>query len=1122
MPEQSPQPTLAERKRNLEAYIKAQEQGMDAGLADLAGRTDPDALAQRLSLLNQAHRYQEAADLIRDLPSHEWWCHAAVYALVQTGEIQRARAIVEWAQTALVEPARWQSCRAVFAESVAFLLGRPSEPGQAAEDMLPGKLTGPQTALLEEAVAVLQPAVQAISLIGQVANELEARVITLGFEFHFLLWHKQEFQELYQLLATRRPVPLLLAQRFLSGWVDFAPPDDLPARLRTEHPDSRQAKIFAAAIDARKIGNQSAAFEAAIALLTEETTAPEQAQIMGLLVELQAHLQGEQRERCESALTNLENSPQGTRFAVLARAELALHEGNAPHAAALLDTHSHENDIHWLQLRAECHLAANETAQASQLFRQACTILPAPDLMQRASDTALACGDLDGADEMLKRLAVLEPTDVRVFNNLAVIATKKGLMAEAASYYAKLRTLRPDNALYLLHEADSLVRANELEEAYARLDLLCQSPGNFEREAVLGRAQVLKSLNRAKVAFASLEVFRGKFWDDIQFVSVYLDLAFNSGHDHQGHEALMRVQELQQVAGAPQIMRAVAFDDLKEQLLERNEHIQEAHRNVLHGTFPWLLADSVSNLVPYAAMLFRTQPLDWLGDDPLTRARFAVYATDAFVFRSRSISGAGLVLPYEILRCSPPSTPVAVDQTALITLHRLGLLEQCAAYFGRLYFPIGYLAQLLEDNSALVLNQESWLNSLNEIRQKIDLGKIVVVDDSDGLTPVDEYGDAQDTTATATAALPYRLRDVVDLLFEQEKIDDPAHEECVKLFHQEARAQPGTAEALQTDQTVLIGLITLRSLASAGHLTALVDTLNVRLSRADYHLLNAERRGVDRQQETYQQHVALWDKVQTDDRFVGTATPPPKTFDESEQGQAALRYVAAGLLASQQKIPLFADDRVLQKMAVADGVETFGTDRFLVSLGEQEILPWNEVGAKFMELVRWRYRFLVPCSEILLALARRHGKHPPGQPLREMAAYFQDCMRDAGLPTGEVSDTPGSSPAHTFFYRLTSLIGEFAVDVWADGGFEDEAARTLTQWIAHSLLPGAPKRLHGNARTTILVAQSARIAMSTAFVRAVKIEDPGRANQALRALASALALSDQEYEELLTSVLHEN
>ena len=565
MPEPSSQSTPDEKRRNFDAYLKARTQGADAGLAELADRSDPDALAIRLTLLVGANRFEQAADLVRGLPPHERWCKMAVHIFVQTGEMSRARELVDWARGTPEKLNLWQTCCAALAESTLQFLQMPP-PTREKVVLQSGSLNEAQKALLSEAMEVLEPAAQIITLQGGVTNGLETAVAEVAFRCHYLLRHRSECQQYFRLLETRRPVPLLLAQSALVDWLEIDPPADLPARLRADHPDSREAKLRAATLEAATPGKQNEAFEALLPLLQEDLSPEEQQEMAELLLALKSGLDPARRERCEQILPELVAKVGSDRFTTLADAENALREGQAAQAAAILDRRRDETDVHWLQLRAECYLAAGEKMPAGALLRQACKIFPTPTLMRRAIDAAFASGDSEGAREVLEQLITFEPDDVRALKNLAYLAVGSNQMSKAAGYYARLHALQPDEPQHLLNEAGSLVSAGELEAGKLRFDELCENPGRFEREAILGRAQLLKAQNHAGEAFRSLEGVRSKFWGDLQFVGVYLSLAFASGHDNQGHEALMRTLELQKEEGATQVVQAVPFDALKERL----------------------------------------------------------------------------------------------------------------------------------------------------------------------------------------------------------------------------------------------------------------------------------------------------------------------------------------------------------------------------------------------------------------------------------------------------------------------------------------------------------------------------------------------------------------------------
>ena len=583
MPEPSPQSTPDEKRRNFDAYLKARAQGSNVGLAELADRSDPDALATRLALLASENHFEPAADLVRGLPPHERWCNAAIRIFVQTGETLRARELVDWARGTPEKPARWQAYCAAFAESALQFLQMPP-PTREKVVLQPGSLNGAQKALLSEAIEVLEPAAQIITLQGGVTNGLETAVAEVAFRCHYLLRHRSECQQYFRLLETRRPVSLLLAQSALVDWLEIDPPADLPARLRADHPDSREAKLRAATLEAATPGKQNEAFEALLPLLQEDLSPEERQEIAELLLALKSGLDPARRERCEQILPELVAKVGSDRFTTLADAENALREGRAAQAAAILDHRRDETDVHWLQLRAECHLAAARSA-GWRAIAAGVQIFPIPTLMRRAIDAAFASGDSEGAREVLEQLITFEPDDVRALQNLAYLAVGSNKMSKAAGDYARLHALQPDEPQHLLNEPAPWCPQAKWKPATCASTNCAKTRGaSSARPCRAGRSCSRRESCRRGFPIPGRRA--SKFWEDLQFVGVYLSLAFASGHDDQGHEALMRTLELQKEANAPQVVQAVPFDALKERLQTHGEAIREAHQEVLQGKLP--------------------------------------------------------------------------------------------------------------------------------------------------------------------------------------------------------------------------------------------------------------------------------------------------------------------------------------------------------------------------------------------------------------------------------------------------------------------------------------------------------------------------------------------------------
>ena len=132
--------------------------------------------------------------------------------------------------------------------------------------------------------------------------------------------------------------------------------------------------------------------------------------------------------------------------------------------------------------------------------------------------------------------------------------------------------------------------------------------------------------------------------------------------------------------------------------------------------------------------------------------------------------------------------------------------------------------------------------------------------------------------------------------------------------------------------------------------------------------------------------------------------------DEPDQAEDLDPSIDAVLLAQERGIPLLADDRFLQNMLLNARQEAaataFGTDSLLAALAKAKQLTADEWADGLFQLIRWRYRFLVPPETVLLVLAGRLLVFPPGAELRELGRYLHDCCRDPGFFSGPEPTEP--------------------------------------------------------------------------------------------------------------------
>ncbi|MFI5364657.1 MAG: hypothetical protein ACHQ4J_03455, partial [Candidatus Binatia bacterium] len=257
----------------------------------------------------------------------------------------------------------------------------------------------------------------------------------------------------------------------------------------------------------------------------------------------------------------------------------------------------------------------------------------------------------------------------------------------------------------------------------------------------------------------------------------------------------------------------------------------------------------------------------------------------------------------------------------------------------------------------------------------------------------------------------------------------------------------------------------------------------------------------------------LWDAIRADARFAEVPTVASPELKVDAANPIVGLSLAAVMLARQAEVPLLADDRVFQLVLFSERstVEfaAFGSDKLVLGLRAAGLLDEEGTADALLQLMSWRYRFIVMPPESLKALADRFMQHPPGQLLHKAALYVHDCMRDPGLFGGAEAADPPMSMGGMFFLRWAAHVAEFLVDVWADPRWDEAHAGALTAWAMTKLLPSPPRALSGPA--TSIATLGGKIAMGRALVRACLLRDKARGNAALRAIAEALGMTETEY-----------
>lgn len=1100
------------RLDSLDAYLVAFEEGSEAGLEQLQGKNDPFSIRRRLAILLEAFRFQEAAASVRNVPLDEEWCDKAIIAFARDGDDRAANEVLQWARERDdVNLAR--RCQILFAEAsfVHALRNRPE-----GSVLLPGQVSTQEGLELRNALQIVKPFIQSLQAEQHLRTEMEVLAVQIALRVHLFLGEYDQVEALGILLLTRNPIPLFAADLVLDNKLSV--PADMLDRLRSEHPGKFRAQLLALLIENKLVKQPKQAFEAAKRLISGAHTAEEQEQALRTLSGFAQELGPAAFEEVEQIVSTLPNA--STRFQEMLEAERALRAGDTESAKTLLESGRDDADPYWLQLQTYWLLQTGNGDAATDCIMKAGKLAPHPDLLHRAAAIAFEHGRMHDAAEALEILLRLQPRDIDARRNLATIYTQNSDFIGAATQFSLLREQMPDDPSYAINEAEARARSGDLNGSLQVYEAVCGSD-KPPLVAILRRAELLEVDGHPHEAFLSLMAWKSEHWDSEDYIAALLRLAFAADEETTGHEALLRLKELQAEGRASvESLQEKTLDDFVSYFREQREQEQELHRQMLQGRMPWLLVDRVLGSAAYSAWAYRTQPLTFLGEEPTDWARFVVYATNGF----HSVTVRKSTASLERLQCPSAGTAVAIDLSSLFTLHRLGILDQAANYFGRLLYPHEYLEQVLGEASRLVFHQLSQKTAIERIKSALDDFRIAAPANPSGSHETISPASVREYVMDDDRGSHYKIRDIATALHQAGLITDVRFAQTV---HDRATTQADNPELplLRPGQALNIELSTLKTLTHYSLLEPLLRGFKVEISPKDQQQVIFEARGVTNQQRLIEWHKELWEFIRQRTQFVPVAKTMTERVAERDDNDSTIAdtSIAAVRLAEQMNVPLMADDRVCQVLALnarpKSPAAAFSTDRLLAALSERGMLTADQSADALLQLMRWRYRFLLPSADILKTLADRHVSHPPGSELQEVALYVHECMRDPGLFSGLEPTDPPVTMGNRLYQNWAAVIAEFIMDCWADACFTDDAANALTRWAVRELLPSPPLTMASSSN--VLPSRTSAFVLNHAVIRSVGIQDPDRANRGIQAVGDELGMTDAEYFTAVSRLVDE-
>jgi hypothetical protein len=1093
---------LRDRLASLEVVLTAESDGIEGALAQLAGLVDPESFRRRIALLVQLGRPDEAVHLVAARSPEPEWLEAGLRAAVLAGNLRLAQQLVHQSVTLSDStgtlPLRASNALANSAlEKHASSFGSTSRRSRYAVEPTTRKV-------LEDGATALTRFGDTVVARRSIASPLEREAMTALVKIRALLGRGGDTISLLQILVRSRPVDLDLGSFVLDGKLPRV--SGLAEAIYESFPGDFFGRLFQILLRDGPDQNEPAGFYELSSLKPLAVSLQERAVLADALSEFG-------RRSPESVLPELEgllrvlldlSTPEH-------RVVLANHErryGRIAEARGILATQEMHAHPYYMWVMAQCLLMQGETDSGITLLVQAATTAIDEGWLIDASERAYRRNRPTDSINCLKHLRDYYPWLINGRRNLARLLLDAGYLQDAIDELLYLSEQLPAEPALKEELGRAYLQNDQPQEALEALGPV-KTAESLSLRTLLLISLALRSLDRPKDGFSVLHAYREQFWAEKDFLLAYLEFAYASESEAAATEALNALNTLREQGKIdPREFRLTSLDEVLQLTRDQQERYKTALQSIARGQVPWTTCAELFRRPLILDWMSRTQELRWLAEDSTTRAEYSIYATNGFAI---DVSESERQIAQ--IEAAPSGIDICVDYSALLTLHSLGQLDLLFSTYRVVVIPSDYRFSVLNDIKRLQPHQLSQRSALEMLDELVARNTLRVYDDDNKDFPrVDEYSDPADS-----GRQPHPLAALADTLRAAGQLDKESEHALNAI--QVRTADRDKQARVEKGERIGIALPTLLTLYRTGLLDSVVSTFNVHISKADSRDLDRDLRSFRLRDFARTTLRAMWDLIEQQQNVEFVPTEP-------EAGQE--RHYDAGLslssmqVAQDRGLPLLADDRALQAVitnsrATASG-SAFGTDALLRARREAGALSIEQYSKSVIRLMRWRYRFVIPSSEMLHHLASRYAGSAPGAELAFVAEYAHDCMRDPGLLGGLENSTPPTSMALRLFMRWTSLIGEFLSLIWVDDSLSDDRVEHVTDWAAQVMVPMVPMSIKADmhSRMAALVRESTVV---YALISLGQARQHARAAANLRRMARQLGVPEQRLMQLIAEVV---
>jgi tetratricopeptide (TPR) repeat protein len=714
--------------------------------------------------------------------------------------------------------------------------------------------------------------------------------------------------------------------------------------------------------------------------------------------------------------------------------------------------------------------------EARKLLEESLKVQPNPIILRSLLFVLTKLQDEMEALNVAEKIESLGIEDDQVMFIKAQVYRNLRQFEKSEKVWRKLREDYPEKSEYAFGLAHVLFFSDKEDEAKKVLKPFIQPGDKFDLNCLKLAVDIHSSLGENEKAFSILE----NCWREIQeqpdLIWKHVDLAFKTDNEKEAQKSLKRMEELKEEGKITDMtfFKSENLEDLVNLVKKGQESVEKVFEQYMLGFIPRITLCEIFGNTLYLDWAMRTQPLSEDFFALKGEAEFTIYSTNGFklISKDKKIQLVPIEAPKE-------AKEIVIDYHALITIHRLGFIEKLCRRYQKIYYPDVFKRLWKMEQTRYTPFQLSKVKVYKLLAERLDKHEI-----KKAPAPIKESMVVRDLSLAQIEKIPLidnyikegelskyqdvpviRLPQLVDWIYEKGRISEDKWNEVKKYSIGEPSVIAGNwKEILDNSFRFVVDSITLEMMEEFNINQKLLDmgaVLFVEEYTADkihHHIRNFEF-----ETEVAQWHKQLVREINENSTFVEVKPTYKKEEIEGkitenlnwETAYAPTKY------CHENNLFLLTDDRWTEKISPRH----FGTAALLRDLFENEIIIIEEYTYAFLELCKWRCRFLLPDVRVLLFIAEQYRKNLPGKDLESIASYLRKNMEDPGLSLALEPTVPPTPIALNYFLAVIDVWFQFLAEIWQkEDVFEEEKLNDITDWFYRYAMPDFPKGIQGEIR----------------------------------------------------------